>query len=355
DPCTDDNCRNSKPPLDGPDSDSTTSATEIASVLPPETAGLTTVSTESATESAATTPPEATSTDAASASSTPTATTFTVPPPRQTGPLTSSPQSGNTGDDFTLGRAEIAGISVGGVIGGLLLIFLIFLLIRRRKLAKRMPSFVDARDDQFDEKLMQNNQNSAAGARSESNGEDVLAPFGGEYRRANSPVKNAEQGSATPSKRLENAHDSMRSMGGHSSLVSPITPTNTGPSAWKDLPDDRGQGSIKEEQSDTPAQLDSQPVYIELDSRDTERQRPAELPTTPEPPLIPRPKSTGGVLKHPGLLTPGYRTATGTFMQLDAVQHGQARSDSGDLLRGTLNPTSAERQSNRHVNSWTHL
>lgn len=168
-------------------------------------------------------------------------------------------------------------------------------------------------------------------------------------------MKNAEQGSATPSKRLENTHDSMRSTGGHSSLVSPITPTNTGPSAWKGLPGDRGQGTIEEEQPDKPAQLDSQPVYIELDSRDTERQRPAELPTTPGPPSIPRPKSTNDVLKHPGLLTPGYRTMTGTFMQLDTVQHGRARSDSGNPLRGTLNPTSAERESNRHVNSWTHL
>ncbi|KAK8137715.1 hypothetical protein PG984_001095 [Apiospora sp. TS-2023a] len=197
------------------------------------------------------------------------------------GPLTSSPKSDNTSSDFTLGRAEIAGISVGGVIGGLLLLFVIFLLIRRRKLAKRMPSFVDARGDQFDEKLMHNNQKLATGARSESNGEDVFAPFGG---RANSPVKNAERGSATPSMRPENKHDSLRSTGGHNSLVSPITPTNTGPGAWKDLPGDRGQCTIEEEQPDTPAQLDSQPVYIELDSRDTERQRPAELPTTPEPP-----------------------------------------------------------------------
>lgn len=147
----------------------------------------------------------------------------------------------------------------------------------------------------------------------------------------------------------------MRSTGGHSSIVSPITPTNTGPSACKDLPGDRGQCTIEEEQPDTPAQLVSRPVYIELDSRDTERQRPAELPTTSGPPSIPRPKATSDALRHPSLLTPGYRTMTGAFIRSDAVQHGRARSDSGSPLRGTLKPTFEERQSNRHVNSWTHL
>lgn len=180
DPCTDDDCHDSSPPLGGSDSDSTTSATEIVSVGPPVTATPTTGSTESATGPTATTPAEATSTDTANTTPTPTATTITIPPPRQTGSSTSPLPSNNTGDNFTLGRAEIAGISVGGVIGGLLLLFVIFLLIRRRKLAKRMPSFVDARGDQFDEKLMHNNQRSAIGARSESNGEDVFAPFGGE-------------------------------------------------------------------------------------------------------------------------------------------------------------------------------
>lgn len=53
-------------------------------------------------------------------------------------------------------------------------------MIRRRKLAKRIRSFADARGDQFDEKLMHNNQKSAMGARSERNGEGVFAPFGGE-------------------------------------------------------------------------------------------------------------------------------------------------------------------------------
>ncbi|KAK8028045.1 hypothetical protein PG991_005101 [Apiospora marii] len=304
DPCTDGDCHDLSQPLSASDSDSATSVTEISSVGPPATASLTTGSTVAVTESAVTTPAEATSTDTADDTPTPTATTITIPPPRQTGSSTSTPlSSNNTGDSFTLGRAEIAGISVGGVIGGLLLLFVIFLVIRRRKLAKRMPSFVNARGrDQFDEKLMHNSQNCAMGARSESNGEDVFAPFGG---RANSPVRNAEQGSDTPSKRLGNTHDSMRSTGGHSFLVSPITPTNTGRSACKDLPGDQGQCTIEEEQPDSPAQLDSRPVYIELDSRDTERQRPAELPTTSGFPSIPRPKSTSDVLRHPGLLTPG--------------------------------------------------
>ncbi|KAK8049143.1 hypothetical protein PG994_010873 [Apiospora phragmitis] len=324
DPCTEGGCHDDTAPsqasgTDDPDPDPTPSPTEIASVGPPVTADPTDTTTSSAASSSA----DTTSTDTTSATPIPTATTITVPPPHQTVQPTTTPESNNTGDNFVLGRADIAGISVGGVIGGLLLLFVVFLLTRRRKLAKRMPSFVDARGDQLDEKLMHDNQKAAMGVRSESNGEDVFAPFGG---RAASPVKNTERESTEPSKRLGTPHDSMLSMGGNSSLVSPITPTNTGPSAWKDLPGGLAQDTIEEEISDVPAQLDSKPVYIELDSRDTERRAPAELPTAAKPPSIPRPKSTNDALKHPGLLTPGYRTMTGTVLQPD----GRARSGSGN-------------------------
>ncbi|KAK8056693.1 amidase [Apiospora rasikravindrae] len=350
DPCKEGGCDDSfVTATNEPDPDPTTSPTEIASVGPPETAAP----TDTTTSSAAVSSPDATSSGSISGTASPTATTITVPPPHQTGHPTSVPEGNDAGGGFTLGTAGIAGISVGGVVGGLLLIFVVFLLIRRRKLAKRMPSFVDARGDQLDEKLMRDNQSAPMGVRTESNGEDVFAPFGG---RAASPVKHTEQGSAEPSKRFGTPHDSMRSMGGNSSLVSPLTPTNTGPSTWKDFPGGRAQDTIEEETSDVPAQLDSSPVYIELDSRDTERPAPAELPSALGPPSIPRPKSTNDVLNHPRLLIPGFsRTMTGTIMQSDAAQHGRARSDSGNPLRGTLNATSAEWESNRHVNSWTHL
>ncbi|KAK7951856.1 uncharacterized protein PG986_007584 [Apiospora aurea] len=350
DPCKEGGCDDTfATSTNDPDPDPTTTPSEIASVGPPMTAAPTDTTTSSATVSSA----ETASTESTSATPSPTATTITVPPPHQTGQPTSVPEGNDAGDRSTLGRAEIAGISAGGVVGGLLLIFVVFLLIRRRKLAKRMPSFVDARGDQLDEKLMHDNQRAARGVRTESNGEDVFAPFGG---RAASPAKQTEQDSAELSERLGTPHNSMRSMGGNSSLVSPITPTNTGSGAWKDLPGGRAHDTIEEETSDVPAQLDSSPVYIELDSRDTERPAPAELPSALGPPSIPRPKSTNDVLNHPRLLTPGFsRTMTGTIMQSDAAQHGRARSDSGNPLRGTLNATSAEWESNRHVNSWTHL
>ncbi|KAK8089495.1 hypothetical protein PG997_004456 [Apiospora hydei] len=280
DPCKEGGCDDTfATATNDPDPDPTTTPSEIASVGPPMTAAPTDTTTSSATVSSA----DTTSTGSTSATSSPTATTITVPPPHQTGQPTSVPEGNDASDSFTLGRAEIAGISAGGVIGGLLLIFVVFLLIRRRKLAKRMPSFVDARGDQLDEKLMHDNQRAARGVRTESNGEDVFAPFGA-TGRATSPAKHTDQDSAELSKRLGTPHNSMRSMEGNSSLVSPITPTNTGPGAWKDLPGGRAHDTIEEETSDVPAQLDSSPVYIELDSRDTERPAPAELPSALGPP-----------------------------------------------------------------------
>ncbi|KAK8126249.1 uncharacterized protein PG998_002008 [Apiospora kogelbergensis] len=337
DPCTNRVCDNAVPPLqpsptDEPDPGPTTSLTEIASVGPAETASSPDTTDSSTTTSLA----DASTTDATSTIPSPTATTVTIPHPPPTNPQT----------------LQVAGISVGGVIGGLLLLFVVFLLIRRRKLAKRMPSFVDARGDQFDEKLMHDNQKAAVGGRSESHGDDVFAPFGG---RATSPVKVNGRESTEPPKRLGTPHDSMLSIGGHSSIVSPITPASTGPSNWKDFPGGRTNDTIEEEKPGVPAQLDSSPVYIELDSRETERPGLTELPTVSVSSSIPRPKSANDVLKHPGLLTPGYRSVTEPVTQSESGQHGRPRSDSGNPLRGTLNATSAERQSNRHVNSWTHL
>ncbi|KAK8019660.1 hypothetical protein PG990_004798 [Apiospora arundinis] len=355
-PCND-GCTNSAAPLrasptatptdDPGPTPTTTSEIEISSVGTPETADPTDTKT-----SPATTPwTDATTTDSTGTTPSPTATTITVPQPHPTSPDPTF-GSNSTDDSFTLGRAEIAGISVGGVIGGLLILFIIFLMIRRRKLAKRMPSFVDARGGQFDEKLMHDNQRPAMGARNESHGDDVFAPFGG---RATSPTKNTGRETVEPLKRLGTPHGSILSMGGHSSVVSPITPTSTGVSNWKNFPGGQANDAIEEESPGAPAQLDSSPVYIELDSTETERPGPTELPTISVPLPIPRPKSASDVLKHPGLLIPGYRSVTGPVMQSDSGQHGRARSDSGDPLRGTLNATSAEKQSNRHVNSWTHL
>ena len=170
-------------PTDEPDPGPTTSLTEIASVGPAETASSPDTTDSSTTTSLA----DASTTDATSTIPSPTATTVTIPHPPPTNPPDATSDSNSTGGSFTLGRAEVAGISVGGVIGGLLLLFVVFLLIRRRKLAKRMPSFVDARGDQFDEKLMHDNQKAAVGGRSESHGDDVFAPFGGKYRNCTTP------------------------------------------------------------------------------------------------------------------------------------------------------------------------
>lgn len=77
-----------------------------------------------------------------------------------------------------LPHTVIAGISVGSTIALLVIFLVAFLLIRRRKHAKRMPSYRENLREDYDDKAMSNNTQATSGY----DAADVFAPFGGNAR-----------------------------------------------------------------------------------------------------------------------------------------------------------------------------
>lgn len=144
---------------------------KTSSSLFPTSTPLDTTTSEAPRLSPTTTPPDL-----------PSANSATTPVSTSTTSITSD--AGSDTPKSSLGDTAIAGISMGGAIGGLFLLFVLFLLIRRRKLSKRMPSFVDRRGgDNFQEKLVEDNNHSPL-SRRPAQGEDVFAPFGGEPKHS---------------------------------------------------------------------------------------------------------------------------------------------------------------------------
>lgn len=142
-------------------------------------------------------------------------------------------------------------------------------------------------------------------------------------------------------------------------MVSPVSPDITGPGMSKHL-SSNGHAGLDETTPGAPVQLDSRPLYFELDSADTERVSPSELPT---------PLSGSDQVRHPGQLTPGFpgvtskREANGGLDQASTNSGAPAvretvceqRPVSDGPLRGTLNASPADREANHHVGHWDHL
>lgn len=191
DPCGPGGSCSSKPPGNGSPGRKTTEAitkSPSPSPSPKLTSGNGPPVKASPSPSPSPTPPDTTTQDAQTLSppttppNFPSATTATIPVSSSTTSTTSDAGSGTP--NSSLGDTAIAGISIGGSIGGLFLLFILFLLVRRRKLSKRMPSFVDRRgDEKIQQKLVEDNSQLPLGRRpAQAQYDDVFALFGGESK-----------------------------------------------------------------------------------------------------------------------------------------------------------------------------
>ncbi|ETS86756.1 hypothetical protein PFICI_00584 [Pestalotiopsis fici W106-1] len=274
-----------------------------------------------------------------------------------------------------LSPGAIAGISVGSGVGAIALLIAIFLLFRRRKHAKRMPSYRDNLHGEFNEKEPPHEFQSSAARR---NGDDVFAAFGG---RATSFESSKAPQTITPSasRHLPLRQDEVSPVSSPCSpagvsYVSPITPQFTSPIQLEGPPPGN-RDTVSSRAPSGPAHLESSCLYHELDSADTARPNTFELPT-PTPPMTPQ--TAQGLCHeaksdHPEALMPG------AFPNVvkDAQRQKFTRVQSGDAavvsiggksqhsrpgsfdhpasLRATMNATADDVKSNRHVNSWAHL
>lgn len=159
-----------------------------------------------------------------------------------------------------------------------------------------------------------------------------------------------------------------------SSSISPSSPPNTGVSLLRES-SIRNTNTIAEEQSEETAQLDSRPVYFELDSANIQRQI-----AQPPVPSLSNTSQTGQDLGqnpdsiHPESLRPGSFPSgvkSAQRQKLTRVQSGDAfvvsigqlrvqslrpsPHDHPSRPRATMNATTDDVESNRHVNSWSHL
>ncbi|KAI0012921.1 hypothetical protein F4779DRAFT_507221 [Xylariaceae sp. FL0662B] len=264
----------------------------------------------------------------------PTTTTQTLPPL----PTPANPSQGEGGKNG-LSKAAIVGISVG-IAAAIIVGVLSYLFIRRRRIAKRMSSTPNSSPRREGEKSLIDL--TPASPQSPGNGGDVFAPFGGRSNScATQPpsyrTRDVRKGEAQPLRQSNlNSTDTYE--------VSPVSPE-------MNLPD-------------TP-QLDSRPVYIELDSTEAPRDgRKSSSPADPVSPMSTTRSSQGErtSLSHPIPLTPGYPgTQMSIQSQLESANmgHRDARqslsSSQPNFPRATLKATPAERQNNQHVMSWSQL
>jgi hypothetical protein len=98
--------------------------------------------------------------------------TGALPAPTPTATPASSSQA--------LSTATIAGVSIGGLVGSLALVLLLFWLIRRRRLSKRMSSIRGGSPSKPDEK---GRCQSVTGTALHGHDDDVFAQFGGKSFR----------------------------------------------------------------------------------------------------------------------------------------------------------------------------
>ncbi|KAI3331833.1 hypothetical protein HD806DRAFT_529607 [Xylariaceae sp. AK1471] len=271
--------------------------------------------------------------------------------------------------------ATIAGVSVGGVMGGLALLLLLFWLVRRRRLSKRMPSIRADSPTLPDEK---GRCQSVTGTALHGHGRNVFAEFGGRVQSHDGKhntrrCKDAGQDEGWPLYSAPAPGERTRPIQPAQPLhplqpVKPVQPVQP----------------IQPTTTETP-QPNSQPMdYVELDSTETERPGPgsgpaaANIQQSPVSPLSPptlalprRPSPLDRQTFHPSPLTPGF---PGTQMAIqnrfpntntntNGYQNHQDNYDSAntsanaprDAPRATLNATVDERTNNLYANSWAHI
>ncbi|KAI8629254.1 hypothetical protein F5Y19DRAFT_485138 [Xylariaceae sp. FL1651] len=267
-----------------------------------------------------------------------TAITQTIPAPTST----SSTQPDNGG--APLPATTIAAVSVGGTVGGIALLLLLFWFIRRRRLSRRMSSVRGGSPRPLptsDEKSMKSQSQSTAN--DTAAGPDVFAEFGGRVQRH---------------------------QGQHNPHVSQDVKQDEGwPLCSPHPSEERPMQPVAERYTGPPQlELDSRPVYVELDSAETARvgvdagdipQSPSTLST------ISRRHSPLNNMQqiHPSPLTPGF---PGTQMAIqnrmsepaggvdvvDPNHHRDSANAPRDAPRATLNATVDERVNNLYANSW---
>ncbi|KAH6646452.1 hypothetical protein BKA67DRAFT_664290 [Truncatella angustata] len=306
----------------------------------------------------------------------PSSTTATSSESKNAGPATTTTAQASNVSSSGLPRSAIAGISVGVAIGALGLLLALFLLYRCRcrKVAKRMPPYQNNLRGEFDDKNVGNRAQASEGNRHG----DVFAPFGGRASSFESAgALNPGSPSTYRSTKSQNdvaATASYPSSPADSYYLSPLSPPGTGVPLLKGPAAKDDDATAKENKSDEPAQLDSRPLHFELYSANAEKQM-AELPT-PSPPQTPR-ASQSPSYEVGGDHTESLISGSSPNMVQNAQQQKLTRVQSGEAavvsvvnrpqsarprsydhrtrLRATMNATADDVQSNRHVNSWTHL
>ncbi|KAI1130448.1 hypothetical protein F5Y10DRAFT_289412 [Nemania abortiva] len=235
-------------------------------------------------------------------------------------------------ENASLSRTAIAGVSIGGAVGGIALLLLAFWFIRRRRLSKRMSSLRGGSPMPPATPDEKSQRRSLMDAAPYPRSEDPFAEFGGAVR----------------------SRDGKRDSPRHT----PKRPDEGWPLCAAPIPEEQ------------PAQLDSQPAYVELDSTDNERPSPTTPCLDPSSAGSSVPKSPSTVSSanrlshlnaktHPTQLTPGF---PGTQMAIQNRSSGsgdiQGRSQHDsedpprDTPRATLNATDDERMNNLYANSW---
>ncbi|KAI1079446.1 hypothetical protein F5B20DRAFT_590602 [Whalleya microplaca] len=330
----------------GTDTDTETITVDVPTTHSTPTTTATDAETTTATTDSASTTSDTTSGNPTSSDPTPdtAATTQTLGPL----PTPTNPSQSDDGKNV-LPTAAIAGISVGAIVVAVIVLLVVYLLIRRRRIAKQMSSSLEASPRRQEEKSVVDLMPTSPQPPKNGGGAgDVFAPFGG---RSNScgtkppsyQPQEAREDDVQPSNRNLSSADTYE--------VSPMSPE-------MNLPD-------------TP-QLDSRPVYVELDSGGDglRHGRESSTPSDLVSPLSTAHSSHGGreSLSHPIPLTPGY---PGTQMSIQSqlastntdnahATHKRGSSQSlassaGNFPRATLRATRTERQNNQHVMSWSQL
>ncbi|KAH8676333.1 hypothetical protein BX600DRAFT_508495 [Xylariales sp. PMI_506] len=298
-------------------------------------------------------------------------TTTPVPTKTSVGNSTDATQAGTS---LNLGQGAIAGISIGASIAFLGVIFLMFLLIRRRWISNRVISYQHHEyrddDDRDTKNVIHGGDIPFTSITACNSTNDRQLPAIDSFPTSSGQWQElpTEKNAAWPFSRASNPISPISAQ-----IISPISPLSTAQATFDEsIGDSKGNYANGSEE---PAQLDSRPVYFELDSTMTTIDQPdgAISPVALTPrlgqsyELTPKEHAV-----HPKSLTPGLPGAVlsnATKQSLTRVRVGEAavvsvsttqhRShDSYDhptRTSATLNATAEDIQRNRHVNSWTHL
>ncbi|KAK6071073.1 hypothetical protein SCUP515_08096 [Seiridium cupressi] len=306
-----------------------------------------------------------------------TAVSITVSPTAMSS-VSSQPNGTNVGG---LPQTATAGIITGSTIAALVIFTIIFLLYRRRRQVRRMSSYRNTFGD--DEKDRSSHSQSAGGQGSG----DVFAPFGGNHHtlspshvgRVNSFEDYQPLDPMPPSILISsnNHHNNPKTLKNRGlsvddPFISPVSQQSTG-TALSGESICHKNAIVEEKPEKDPVQLDSRPVYFELDSAATRETKAAELP-------IPSPKTpkTARDACHESSSDKSESPEPGDFPNVvkDAQEQKLTRvpnsvltvvsvGSKGQLprsgshknpspLRATMNPSADDVKRNRHVASWTH-